>query len=565
MKKSVAFHNTLLKVLALVFVFALAGCDDDDDEPTGPTKSSAKQILSFIFTADINANLQIDAVGDINEQTKEVSVSFPHGTDVSALSPTISISQSATISPASEVKQDFTNKVDYTVKAEDGSEKTYAVSAVIGKSVNSKIESFVFEAVNNSELSEDIICSINNTANTISGSVPYGTNLTALVPTVTFHDNASVSPKSAVAQNFSSSVTYTVTAQAGNTRAYVVDLSIAGTGDALILSEGNFQTNNSSLTHYDIKMGVANQNFFEKKIGRLLGDTGNDMILAGDILYVVVNNSHKLEVINTKTWTSVKNISILKGGVGADPREIVEHNGKLFVTCYDKQSPSGYVAVIDTANNYGNAIQWLEVGESPEGLTVLDGKIYVANSNYDFDDGKLAAGSVSIIDVSAATPIVIETIKNVGYNISSITADSHGDLYVVSRGNYGDIAANLYVLNSSSKTVTSQFDITAQQIKIVGNDAYVSVGGYDKNWNYVAKVVKIDVATEKILNQELINSSHFQTLYSIDVEPVTGDIYCLDARSYSVSGDAIVFDKNGQKKTTFKTGINPCKVIFLGN
>jgi ABC-type uncharacterized transport system auxiliary subunit len=54
---------------------------------------------------------------------------------------------------------------------------------------------------------------IDEDAKTISVSVPNGTVVTALVPEITVSDNATVSPRSGVAQNFTNPVTYTVTAE----------------------------------------------------------------------------------------------------------------------------------------------------------------------------------------------------------------------------------------------------------------------------------------------------------------------------------------------------------------
>ena len=47
------------------------------------------------------------------------------------MSPTIIISEKATISPSDNIAQDFTNPVVYTVKAEDGSTTTYIVTVSI--------------------------------------------------------------------------------------------------------------------------------------------------------------------------------------------------------------------------------------------------------------------------------------------------------------------------------------------------------------------------------------------------------------------------------------------------
>lgn len=56
---------------------------------------------------------------------------------------------------------------------------------------------------------------------TISLTVPFGTNVSALVP-VFSNTGASVSPPLGTVQNFNSPVTYTVTAQDGSSQAYVV-------------------------------------------------------------------------------------------------------------------------------------------------------------------------------------------------------------------------------------------------------------------------------------------------------------------------------------------------------
>ena len=54
-------------------------------------------------------------VGTINEDTKTIMVYVPASLDIKKLTPTISYSENATISPASGIAADFTNPVTYTV------------------------------------------------------------------------------------------------------------------------------------------------------------------------------------------------------------------------------------------------------------------------------------------------------------------------------------------------------------------------------------------------------------------------------------------------------------------
>ncbi|HEY5471781.1 MAG TPA: hypothetical protein VIK32_01175, partial [Candidatus Limnocylindrales bacterium] len=68
--------------------------------------------------------------------------------------------------------------------------------------------------------------SINESAHTIALTVPYGTNVSALAPSITI-TGASVSPASGVANNFTGPVTYTVTAADASTQDYAVTVTVA--------------------------------------------------------------------------------------------------------------------------------------------------------------------------------------------------------------------------------------------------------------------------------------------------------------------------------------------------
>ncbi|WP_127534445.1 DUF4073 domain-containing protein, partial [Paenibacillus kobensis] len=66
---------------------------------------------------------------------------------------------------------------------------------------------------------------VNETAKTVTVTVPHGTNVASLVPTIT-HTGASVSPNSGTVQNFTNPVTYTVTAADSTTQQYTVTVTV---------------------------------------------------------------------------------------------------------------------------------------------------------------------------------------------------------------------------------------------------------------------------------------------------------------------------------------------------
>lgn len=68
---------------------------------------------------------------------------------------------------------------------------------------------------------------VDATNHTVTLTVPYGTDVTTLVPAITLPCGATINPLSGVAQNFTSSVIYTVTAQDGiTTQPWTINVSI---------------------------------------------------------------------------------------------------------------------------------------------------------------------------------------------------------------------------------------------------------------------------------------------------------------------------------------------------
>ena len=70
----------------------------------------------------------------------------------------------------------------------------------------------------------------------------------------------------------------------------------------LVLNEGLFQQNNSTLSYYNTSnQSVTQQTFFNVN-NRGLGDTGNDMVRYGSKIYIAVNVSGTIEVIDANNF-----------------------------------------------------------------------------------------------------------------------------------------------------------------------------------------------------------------------------------------------------------------------
>ena len=79
------------------------------------------------------------------------------------------------------------------------------------------------------------------------------------------------------------------------------DVFETGTAEMYILSEGLFNQNNSSLARYSFNRQRCTNNYFSANNQRGLGDTANDIAIYGNKIYVVVNVSSTVEVIDFPT------------------------------------------------------------------------------------------------------------------------------------------------------------------------------------------------------------------------------------------------------------------------
>ncbi|MUP37171.1 DUF5018 domain-containing protein [Labilibaculum euxinus] len=211
----IKFYKSLAFILAM---FLFTNCDKDEDIVQ---KSKLKQITEFSITTSAG---NLKAV--INEF--KISITVPKDVNLSSLTPTIKISAKSQIFPLADKVQDFTKPVTYTVTAEDGSKQDYTVSVEIEKSKNCTISEFLFKQF------DPIVTGLISNF-TIELTVPIGTDLKKLIPNIVISDDASISPKTDVETDFSSPVTYTVTAEDKTEQKYVVTVNFAKSSENKIL------------------------------------------------------------------------------------------------------------------------------------------------------------------------------------------------------------------------------------------------------------------------------------------------------------------------------------------
>jgi DNA-binding beta-propeller fold protein YncE len=328
-----------------------------------------------------------------------------------------------------------------------------------------------------------------------------------------------------------------------------------------LVNEGNMNMNKASLDYMDLVNGIYTRNLYNQvnpEVTKGLGDVGNDIGRYGSKLYVVVNVSNKVEVLNIKTGKKIGQINII------NCRYITFNNGKAYVSAYlgrvgDPNAPNGIVAEIDTTALKVN--RTIEVGRQPEEMAIIGSKLYVANSGgYSPPDYE---HTVSVIDLPSFKEI--KRIE-VAINLHRIKADRYGDLYVTSRGDYYTIPSKLFVIDTQTDQIKKVFNIAAGNLAIDDDYAYI----YSTEWNYIEGKNKItynmiNVKDETLMDRKFISDGTEKDIkipYGIAVNPGSKDVYVTDAKDYVTPGKLHCYSPEGRLKWSVNTGDIPAHIAF---
>ncbi len=309
-----------------------------------------------------------------------------------------------------------------------------------------------------------------------------------------------------------------------------------------ILNEGNFGRANSTLSYYDLESFRVEKDVFFSVNNKVLGDVGNSMLVHGGFGYVIVNNSHKIEIIELATHRNVGTINV---GAGKSPRQMVLLNDStaLVTALYDAS-----VLKVDLKNK--TVLQRIPVGANPEGIAVAAGKAFVANS------GLGRGRTVSIINLASFS--VARTLV-VGDNPVGVQVTPSGFVYVVCVGFYNDLGnpnddtpARITVINPTTDTVVDSTLLGGHGFKIA-----VSAEGKGYAPTTLG-VVAIDTRIHRVTG--IFKQGEF---YSIGIEEASGDIYLADAKNYIQPGTVFVYaSATGGLRTQFDVGLIPGTIVF---
>lgn len=304
-----------------------------------------------------------------------------------------------------------------------------------------------------------------------------------------------------------------------------------------VVNEGQFNVGNASLTHYRRSDAYITSDVYTTANQVPLGDVAQSMTIAGDHGYIVVNNSGKVEVVK---WRDMSHLATITGLTS--PRFLLAlGNGRAFVTDF----ASSYMAVVDLTTNA--KIDSILVGGWTEEMVLLNGSVYVA-----------ATGTGRVLKIDPSTNAILAEVT-IGNEPTSMAVDANSKLWVVTNDTYpADERSRILRLNPSDLSIEAS--ITMVTLANNPNDLAMSKDGQSLYF--------IDGQIFKLpIDQLLIPADPFISLgstypYSIDVDPVTGNIFVGDGADFQSNGTVKVYDSQGQLQGSFASGVIPGGFCF---
>ena len=221
-----------------------------------------------------------------------------------------------------------------------------------------------------------------------------------------------------------------------------------------------------TLSQLDFNTGEVDNTF------SVLGSMPNRIELTQEFAYVVNSGDNTVQKIDLITGSTVTNIFI---DFSSNPYDIIIVGDFAYVT----GGLINKVYKIDLATD--EVTGSVDVGGNPAGMAVLNGKLYVGNTDY---ANYYANCSVSIIDLNSFT--VTATIPT-EVNPQFLSAIS-GNIHISCGGDWGAITGKICVLDPATQEitnileiggVTSNFAVTPDNIVFVGDGFGYNLFAYD--------------------------------------------------------------------------------------
>lgn len=311
-----------------------------------------------------------------------------------------------------------------------------------------------------------------------------------------------------------------------------------------IINEGTFMQGNGSIYFYNNDLDKLYEDVFLDINERPLGDIPSNMEINGNKIFLVVNNSGKIEVVNPHYFFSMGTIEGF-----SSPREIeVLNYQKAYVS--DLSEPFIYIVNTTDLSITGT----INTQKSVENIIKYNDLVYVTNwSNFYVPAEN---NTVQVIDITNDQLInEIELTKEP----NSMVLDKNNILWVLCSGGFlNEEIPALYKIDPTAQTVIDFIQFPDTNL----NPNHLCINGLKDTLYFLNNgVYKMSINDILIPSEAFIDQTD-KWFYSLFIDPDRSWIFVSDAKDFIQDGVIYIYRKDGTFIKDLGAGIVPGSFCF---
>ncbi len=319
------------------------------------------------------------------------------------------------------------------------------------------------------------------------------------------------------------------------------------TGNIYIVCEGSYGTPNASLYAYNPAQDSVFGDIYMAVNKKPLGEVFQSMQHIGDKLFLCINQSGEIIVLNAGNWSLAATLNI------PEPRYILPINA---TTAYVSTLYSNQVYIINPQTMQVTGTINMP-GLSAEGMCLYYDNVFTAS--WDTSGNK-------IFEVNTNTDQVANAIPVAGYAPQEILLDKDQMLWVLA-GNEPERAGTLTRLDPSTGAILQSyyFPVAAYPLKPVFNNTKDTLYFIEDNYyggttnNGIYRMSIYDTVLPALPFVAAVQNQYF---YALGIDPLTGYIYIGDPKGFVQQGSVYIYNQQGTKLKSFNVGLGPGHFYF---
>jgi YVTN family beta-propeller protein len=320
------------------------------------------------------------------------------------------------------------------------------------------------------------------------------------------------------------------------------------TGNVYVVCEGNYGSGDASLYAYQPAKDSVYGDLYAMANNQTMGDVFQSMQHIGNHLFLCINNSNKIAVLNASNRKLTAALSI------PQPRYILPVND---TKAYVSSLYSNKIYIINPTTLQVTGYLTIPANSAEE-MCLYYNNIFTAS--WDTANNR-------IFEINSTTDEVASSIPVAGYAPQSVLLDKEQMLWILAGDEPEGKIATLTRIDPSTGNILKSysFPATADPLKPVFNTTRDTLyfieanyyGGTDNNGIY-----RMSINDASLPATAFVTAKPYQYFWALGVDPLTGYIYVGDPKGFIQKGSVYIYKQDGTPANNFAVGVGPGHFYF---